>query len=108
MRVWEVEPHLLCRSHLLGEHREIHAIWTFLTTDKGSAYRRHPETLRWIGKLPALKARHDAVAVEMKRRGWNHHSALETTSGSAVQDDFLLSVAEQKQLLRAKGCTCQV
>ena len=24
MRIWDVDPALLCRSHLLGEHRELH------------------------------------------------------------------------------------
>jgi len=108
MRVWEIDPTLLCRSHLLGEHREIHAIWTFLTTDKGQSYRKHPETLRWIGKLPALKTRHDVVVNEMIRRGWNHKSKLENASGSDTQDEFLLTVAEQKQWLRTKACSCQV
>ena len=31
MRVWDVSPKELCRAHLLGEHRELHAIWTILT-----------------------------------------------------------------------------
>ena len=108
MRVWEVDPLLLCRSHLLGEHREIHAIWTFLTTEKGRSYRRHPETLRWTGKLPALKSRHDAVAREIVRRGWRHQSPLDDLPGAFLQDQFLLTVEEQEALLKSKRCACLV
>lgn len=27
MRIWDLSPKRLCRNHLLGEHRELHAIW---------------------------------------------------------------------------------
>src|SRR6516225_12082778 len=60
MRIWDVDPALLCRQHLLGEHRELHAVWTILTTDS-AGYRRHPETLRWEGRLGALARRHDRL-----------------------------------------------
>jgi hypothetical protein len=45
MRVWDIEAELLCNSHLLGEHREIHAIWAILIENK-KGYSHHPETLR--------------------------------------------------------------
>ena len=38
---------------------------------------RHPETLRWVGKLAALFARHDALVEEMDRRGFTHRSPLD-------------------------------
>ena len=31
MRVWDIQANVLCNNHLLGEHREIHAIWKILT-----------------------------------------------------------------------------
>ena len=34
MRIWDIAAHKLCRNHLLGEHRELHAIWSILTTGK--------------------------------------------------------------------------
>jgi hypothetical protein len=46
MRIWDIPPRALCRQHLLGEHRELHAVWAVLTQGK-SGYSRHPETLRW-------------------------------------------------------------
>ena len=63
MRVWDVAPGLLCRQHLLGEHRELHGLWNILTKHRGvGGYSRHPETQRWVGRLAALHARHEALA----------------------------------------------
>jgi hypothetical protein len=43
MRIWDISPKRLCRNHLLGEHRELHAVWSVLTKGK-KGYARHPET----------------------------------------------------------------
>jgi hypothetical protein len=109
VRIWDVEPASLCRSHLLGEHRELHAVWTILTEDK-RGYAKHPEVLRWRGKLAALYARHDAEVAEMLSRGYRHASPLDTpqATGATEQDEQLASVSEQLALLAAKPCDCGV
>ena len=112
MRVWDVEPKLLCRQHLLGEHRELHGLWNILTTHKGvGGYSHHPETRRWTGKLAALHARHEALVEEMTRRGYNHASLLDVglaEGTSAVQDTYIDTPEEQVRILLRKGCACQV
>jgi hypothetical protein len=109
MRIWDLPPGVLCRQHLLGEHRELHAIWSVLTQGK-RGYSRHPETLRWKGRLQALFARHGRLVEEMRRRGYAHRSPLDArrAAGSGRQTVFLASLAEQKRLLRRKGCACGV
>lgn len=109
MRIWDLPPAVLCRKHLLGEHRELHALWTILTENK-KGYRNHPKTKRWVGKLAALYNRHDALVGEMKKRGYTHKSPLnkKLATGSVKQTVFLLSPAAQEQLLRNKHCTCHV
>jgi hypothetical protein len=109
MRIWDVEPASLCRPHLLGEHRELHAIWTIVTEDR-SGYANHPEVLRWRGKLAALYARHDAQVAEMASRGYRHFSPLDPrlATGAADQSDRLASSDEQRALLAAKPCGCPV
>ena len=109
MRIWDIPPDILCRQHLLGEHRELHAIWSILTQGK-KGYSRHPETLRWEGKLSALYNRHEALVGEMARRGYNHHSPLDKSlaAGKALQDDFVDPPERQIGLLRRKGCGCNV
>jgi len=41
MRIWDIPPRKLCRNHLLGEHRELHAIWSILIRSK-KGYLKHP------------------------------------------------------------------
>jgi hypothetical protein len=107
MRIWDVDPACLCRSHLLGEHRELHAIWNVLTQDR-KGYRNHPETRRWEGRLAALHARHEALVREISRRGYRHASPLDASlaTGDAVQTVWVDPPARQLELLRVKPCPC--
>jgi len=107
MRIWDLPPHQLCRVHLLGEHRELHALWTILTQDK-KGYRNHPETKRWVGKLAALYNRHEAEVTEMEFRGYTHKSPLDKklATGSSDQKTLLHTLEEQQQLLKDKQCAC--
>lgn len=109
MRVWDVAPEKLCRNHLLGEHREIHAIWSVLTNNK-RGYSRHPEVLRWKKRLGALYKRHEEVASEMRRRGHRHNSPLDPRHavGSRVQSKFIDTPEEQLIILRRKQCGCRI
>lgn len=109
MRIWDVPPGLLCWAHLLGEHRELHAVWTILTEGK-HGYVNHPETRRWQGKLAALFNRHEALVAEMDRRDYRHASPLDPrlATGESVQRDYVDPPEEQLRLLRAKGCGCRV
>ena len=107
MRIWDLDPAVLCRSHLLGEHRELHGLWVVLTQER-SGYARHPETQRWRGKLRALYERHEALARELERRGYRHASPLDATlaTGSAEQHQLIDSLERQIELLRGKPCSC--
>jgi hypothetical protein len=107
MRIWDLEPAVLCNRHLLGEHRELHAIWAILTTGK-SGYANHPETRRWRGRLAALYARHDAQVAEMSRRGLRHKSPLDPrlATGDVCQTEFIDSVEAQRKRLASRDCEC--
>lgn len=111
MRIWDLNPSILCRAHLLGEHRELHGLWNILTQGK-KGYRNHPETKRWVGRLWALHQRHLALCEEMRRRGWRHHSSLIVPVGllddGLPQNRFVNTIDEQVVLLRRKGCECHV
>ncbi|UCH12401.1 MAG: pyrimidine dimer DNA glycosylase [Candidatus Omnitrophota bacterium] len=108
MRIWDISPAKLCRNHLLGEHRELHAIWSVLTKKK-KGYSRHPETLRWHGKLKALFLRHKKLVAEMKRRGYCHKSALEAklATGSYKQYRYITNPVQQLKILKNKKCNCK-
>jgi hypothetical protein len=109
MRVWDIDPKYLCRKHLLAEHRELHGLWNILTKHGGSGgYSRHPETLRWVGKLKALYLRHELLVREFERRGYKHHTPLDKrlARGKAKQDVFIDTISKQKEILRNKPCEC--
>jgi hypothetical protein len=109
MRIWDIKPSRLCKQHLLGEHLELHAIWNILTLKK-KGYSRHPETLRWKGKLKTLYRVHEDIVSEMKTRGFNHNSPLDKrlATGSPVQNVFVDTPERQIEILRSKGCACKV
>lgn len=72
MRMWLVDPSILCRQHLLGDHRECHTMLGVL--------RRGISIDGYIdGGLyePARIADwHEALVQEMAKRGYNHKSPL--------------------------------
>lgn len=109
MRIWDIEPDRLCRNHLLGEHRELHAIWSILTKNK-KGYSCHPETLRWRGKLKALYLRHELLVKELKNRSYQHKSNLakRLALGCGRQNQFINSYKEQLIILRRKKCDCRI
>jgi hypothetical protein len=109
MRIWDVPPEKLCRNHLLGEHSELHGIWTILTEGR-QGYANHPEVVRWRGKLKALYRKHRQIVDEMLKRGYQHNSPLDPALATGVehQDDHVDSLQEQVRILRDKGCDCRV
>lgn len=108
MRIWDISPRRLCREHLLGEHRELHAVWSILTNNK-KGYSNHPETKRWKGKLRALFLRHEKLIQELARRGYNHRSPLpkKFAKGKATQACYVDSIDKQLRILKKKGCNCK-
>jgi hypothetical protein len=109
MRIWDVPPGRLCRNHLLGEHAELHAVWSVLTQGK-SGYANHPETQRWKGKLKALYSRHEQLVAEMENRRYKHKSPLEAelAVGDESQDEYVNPPDEQMRMLAGKGCGCSL
>lgn len=105
MRVWDLPPEMLCNQHLLGEHREIHAIWTILTEDK-DGYRNHPETKRWEGHIHGLGHRHRKIALEMEERGMNHDSPIDYDITKAQTPDEITPLRKQLRRLEGKDCHC--
>lgn len=72
MRMWMIDPRLMCRQHLLGEHNEIHKL-------VGTIRKRislYGYIKNRLVDLNHLQSRHDVLALEIQRRGWNHKSVL--------------------------------
>lgn len=75
VRIWRVPVGELDRQHLLGEHAELHCIVGALL-GKYKAYRNHPQTLRFEGRIGELYFRHNEQVLEMQRRGYRHDSPM--------------------------------
>lgn len=102
MRIWDIDPGFLNDQSLLGEHRELHGIFSILLHGK-KGYSRHPETLRWQGHLPALAVRHELLAAEMALRNFRHHSPLPPQGEKIVWPaDYIDPPARQYEILREK------
>jgi hypothetical protein len=104
MRVWDVSPGYLNRQSLLGEHRELHGLHNILTLGK-RGYSRHPETVRWAGRITALRLRHAHLAAEMRLRGYTDRTPLPLRRRAAWPEGFIDVPSDQFTLLRGKYAT---
>lgn len=73
MRMWGVNPRLMCAKHLLGEHVEMHMFKG--TIIKGRSIQGYVEN--HLVEVHKIKERHDELALEMTQRGYAHNSPLE-------------------------------
>ena len=73
MRMWKVDPKLMCRQHLLGEHVEMHMFAGCMLKEKSIA----GYVCDGLVEIHNLCARHDALAEEMQRRGYRHKSPFQ-------------------------------
>lgn len=106
MRMWMIDPSLLCRNHLLGEHNEIHKHrHNFVKKHKISG-RIFPIVLIEPEKM---SYRHEQLSVEMTRRGYNHKSPYEQPDISHLSEVERFAVADLDYNLkdlsdRCNGC----
>jgi len=70
--MWLVNPRMMCRQHLLGEHLECHMFVGAIRT--GRSLAGYIEKGLLDGER--LKERHANLATEMYRRGYKHNSPL--------------------------------
>lgn len=72
MRQWMVDPRILCRKHLLGEHVEHHM---FIGTIKRKCQLDGCVQNNLV-EPAQFEARHNALVAEMKSRGMRHKSDI--------------------------------
>lgn len=70
--MWMVDPKIMCRQHLCGEHVEVHMFLGHLKRRKKvDGYIRNN-----CLEMRALYHRHEALANEMSRRNYKHKSPI--------------------------------
>lgn len=73
MRMWMVNPKILCRKHLMGEHVETHMfLGSFQKKKSIEGFVRNN-----CAQPLQLQHRHDVLAAEMIRRGYKHNSPMQ-------------------------------
>jgi len=81
-----IDPRMLCKKHLLGEHGEIHKF-------RHNFVKKHSITGRMVPIVQIeplnMKLRHDELAEEMTRRGYNHNSPYVLPDLSHLSEEFL-------------------
>lgn len=92
--MWLVDPRILCRNHLLGEHRELHALVGIIR--RGTKLDGYIE--KGLIETDYIECRHMELVVEMTRRGYNHQSPLDYSDFDAVPLGRVDDAANVKEL----------
>ena len=72
MRMWLVDPGVLCRKHLLGEHVELHMLRACIA--KGKSIKGYAD--KGIVEPLSIDKRHGELVEEMLKRGYRHNSPI--------------------------------
>jgi len=87
-----VNPRIMCRQHLLGEHVEIHMF--IGTLSRGKSVKGYLE--KGLLEVHSLYSRHEELVEEMKRRGYIHRSDVDEKWRTAEK----LGVIDRKKSLK--------
>ena len=81
--MWDINPGYLNDKSLLGEHVELHGLFSIVMNNK-VGYSKHPESKRWAKSMGALNKRHDLIVSEMGIRGFNHNSPIKVDDENII------------------------
>lgn len=96
MRMWMVDPKILCKNHLLGEHRELHLLC-------GALRHKHSIDGYLIGGLldpRYLRSRHQDLVTEMSRRGYSDFTPMQVPDFSYLNLDHEPCYVNSQHALR--------
>lgn len=97
-RMWMVNPKLLCRQHLLGEHKELHQLLGSLKAGKSILGHIKDKQVDPI----SIKERHQEIKFEMMRRGYNHNSDLSFEEKNIIKDARSVDIDSKSNLKELK------
>jgi SMC interacting uncharacterized protein involved in chromosome segregation len=84
MRMWMVDPRIMCKNHLLGEHLETHMFHGVIKKGLVSSLKGYVENN--LLEIESLKKRHDELAQEIVRRKYRHTSYMEPLNEDLVRN----------------------
>jgi hypothetical protein len=103
MRMWMVNPRIMCNQHLLGEHVELHMLVGNIKRGKSI-----DGFLSGLVDPSLVVQRHEELALEMVCRGMDHKSPIDFT-GNFISSRAVQSISEISNLKelanRCKQCS---
>lgn len=85
MRMWMINPELLCNKHLLGEHYEIHK-------HRHNFEKKHSVRGRMYPVIQiepkSMQSRHDELVVKMDKRKMKHNSPYQQPDISYLENYY--------------------
>jgi hypothetical protein len=99
-RMWMVDPEIMCRQHLLGEHAELHMIAGNIKLG------RSIEGYILINAIEpkSLNGRHRELVAEMVSRGMTHKSPLDFST--ELYQDVVVDKDASLRLLVGRCSSC--
>lgn len=91
MRMWMVDPALMCDKHLLGEHVELHM---FIGSMK-KGIRMDGYIKNDLLELSSLESRHLHLVEEMGRRGFQHRSEIDSDDLATIKKAYSTLLSHQ-------------
>lgn len=102
MRMWGVDPKVLCTQHLSGEHVEMHMFVGTIRAKKSIAGYVNTGLV----EPHNIVSRHNVLAAEMIRRGMNHRSPIPPLnckeSGNVDRERNLIELARRCPRCKAR------
>ncbi len=96
-----VDPRILCRQHLLGEHAEIHMFIGAIS--RGKSIKGYLE--KGLLEVHSLHNRHERLVREMKLRGYRHNSDIDEMWRQAERSGYIDKDRSFEQLInRCSRC----
>lgn len=80
MRMWMVDPRIMCTQHLLGEHVELHMFVGHIRLGRAMGNFVNYNLV----ETKSIQPRHEALVKEMKNRGFDHKSPMVYTDRLAL------------------------
>jgi hypothetical protein len=91
-----VNPRIMCRHHLLGEHVEIHMYVGAIT--RGQSVKGYLQ--KGLLEVHSLYDRHEELVEEIKRRGYKHCSDLDEKWRSVERSGSIDKKKNLEELLK--------
>jgi len=99
--MWNVDPSVMCRKHLLGEHLELHMFVGAMLKGKNIfGYVR-----KGLVEVHNIPKRHQELVVELGKRGYNHKSPIPDPWPIGLRAGIVNIEANKQELYRrCKDC----